>query len=111
MASPRRHDVRLYSVAALNAATGNFEASGYLGNGFFGAVYKGMLDGVAVAIKRMGTAHRTAEMRRERERCATLNHRRLVPCLGMVRAREPVCGPGSAVQPVLQPYRLAHVQR
>lgn len=108
MASPRRHDVRLYSVAALNAATGNFEASGYLGNGFFGAVYKGMLDGVAVAIKRMGTAHRTAEMRRERERCATLTHSRLLPCLGMVRARASRrARQRSAAR--LQPYRRARV--
>ena len=90
--------MKQYSVAALNVATRNFDGNGILGRGGFGIVYKGLLEGVAVAVKRMGTAHRTVEMRRERERCATLNHRRLVPCLGMVRAREPVCGPGSAAQ-------------
>jgi hypothetical protein len=99
--------VRLYSVAALNAATGNFEASGYLGNGYFGAVYKGMLDGVAVAIKRMGTAHRTTVVR---PRCGGSESAapRWRPTAACCRAwawcaRAQAGVPGSAAQPGCNP--------
>lgn len=79
--------VKQYAATALSAATNNFDRLCFLGSGTFGQVYAGVLDGKAVAIKRMGTAHRTQEMQRERMRDAKLRHDCLLPCLGMVRTR------------------------
>ncbi len=81
--------VKQYAATALSAATNSFDRQRFLGSGTFGQVYAGVLDGKQVAIKRMGTAHRTQEMQRERMRDAKLRHDCLLPCLGMVRARSP----------------------
>ena len=78
-----------YDPAALAAATNNFDTAFFLGNGSFGQVYHAQLEGTSVAVKRMGTATRSAEVQTERMRQATLRHPRLLPCYGMVRAPGP----------------------
>ncbi len=49
--APPAAGCRMFSAAQLRQATGNFHASSLIGSGGFGKVYKGMLDGTAVAIK------------------------------------------------------------
>jgi predicted Ser/Thr protein kinase len=75
-----------YTVAALTAATNNFHT--IIGEGNYGSVYAGTLEGKAVAVKCLSTPHREQEMEVERKR-STLLHERLVPCLGLVRAPPP----------------------
>uniref|UniRef100_A0A803LSR5 non-specific serine/threonine protein kinase n=1 Tax=Chenopodium quinoa TaxID=63459 RepID=A0A803LSR5_CHEQI len=51
-------DAKAYSYAELKSATGDFDPSNKLGEGGFGSVYKGILNGNEVAVKQLAvTSH------------------------------------------------------
>ncbi|CAN6219107.1 unnamed protein product [Urochloa humidicola] len=70
----------LLSLASLRVATNNFDESNKLGEGGFGAVYKGDLSGQEVAVKRMskGSDQGLEELRNELVLVAKLHHKNLV---------------------------------
>ncbi|RLM85106.1 cysteine-rich receptor-like protein kinase 15 [Panicum miliaceum] len=70
----------LLSLASLQVATNNFDESNKLGQGGFGAVYKGDLSGQEVAVKRLskGSDQGLEELRNELVLVAKLHHKNLV---------------------------------
>ncbi|XP_017695981.2 G-type lectin S-receptor-like serine/threonine-protein kinase At4g27290 [Phoenix dactylifera] len=77
-------DCPLFSFSTLLAATNNFSASNKLGEGGFGPVYKGMLEGHELAVKRLSrsSGQGVVEFRNEISLIANLQHRNLVRLLG-----------------------------
>ncbi|XP_039777722.1 putative cysteine-rich receptor-like protein kinase 35 [Panicum virgatum] len=75
----------LISFEKIVAATDNFSNSNMLGQGGFGKVYKGMLEGTKeVAVKRLskGSGQGTEEFRNEVVLIAKLQHKNLVKLIG-----------------------------
>ncbi|XP_040382251.1 cysteine-rich receptor-like protein kinase 10 [Oryza brachyantha] len=74
----------LLSLASLQVATDNFHESKKLGEGGFGAVYRGILSGQEVAVKRMtkGSNQGLEELKNELVLVAKLHHRNLVRLVG-----------------------------
>lgn len=78
-------DLPLMDLSSINAATNSFSKENKLGEGGFGPVYRGVLDGGAeIAVKRLSARSRqgAAEFRNEVELIAKLQHRNLVRLLG-----------------------------
>ncbi|SPT17406.1 unnamed protein product [Triticum aestivum] len=79
------HDVTLFDMAAIASSTDNFAASAKLGEGGFGAVYKGELGGgQKVAVKRLSkySTQGLDEFKNEVVLIAKLQHVNLVRLLG-----------------------------
>ncbi|KAL5197259.1 hypothetical protein ABZP36_000771 [Zizania latifolia] len=74
----------LLPLASLQAATDNFDESKKLGEGGFGAVYKGLLSRQEVAVKRLakGSNQGLEEVKNELILVAKLHHRNLVRLVG-----------------------------
>ncbi|XP_066392688.1 cysteine-rich receptor-like protein kinase 6 [Miscanthus floridulus] len=74
-------DSMMMDVSTLRAATGDFDESNKLGEGGFGAVYKGVLpDGEEIAVKRLSSSSSQGveELKNELALVAKLRHRNLV---------------------------------
>ncbi|KAJ9540867.1 hypothetical protein OSB04_027373 [Centaurea solstitialis] len=83
----QKHDVELplFSLSKIVTATGNFSINNKLGQGGFGAVYKGVLDdGGEIAVKRLSktSSQGLVEFQNEVICIAKLQHRNLVKLLG-----------------------------
>ncbi|MCO5609872.1 hypothetical protein L7F22_064105 [Adiantum nelumboides] len=83
--SLHQHQIRLFSSHQMKSATRNFHDDNKLGQGGFGAVYKGTLqDGQVVAIKRL--THLSSQGKRqflsEVETITSVQHRNLIRLLG-----------------------------
>ncbi|AQK78945.1 hypothetical protein ZEAMMB73_Zm00001d035400 [Zea mays] len=79
-------DSLLFDLPALRAATNNFAESNKLGEGGFGAVYKGILsEGQQVAVKRLslGSTQGLTELKTELVLVARLQHKNLVRLIGV----------------------------
>uniref|UniRef100_A0A453T8L9 Protein kinase domain-containing protein n=1 Tax=Aegilops tauschii subsp. strangulata TaxID=200361 RepID=A0A453T8L9_AEGTS len=79
-------DSMLMDVSTLRAATGDFAENNKLGEGGFGAVYKGTLpDGEEIAVKRLskGSTQGVDELKNELALVAKLKHKNLVRLLGV----------------------------
>ncbi|XP_057984191.1 G-type lectin S-receptor-like serine/threonine-protein kinase CES101 [Malania oleifera] len=79
------HELRLFSLDSIAAATDNFSTTNKLGQGGFGPVYKGnLLDGQEVAIKRLekSSGQGLLEFQNEIILIAKLQHTNLVRLLG-----------------------------
>ncbi|CAA2942542.1 receptor-like serine threonine- kinase SD1-8 [Olea europaea subsp. europaea] len=75
----------MFSYASVSKATDDFSAEAKLGEGGFGAVYKGkLMNGQEIAVKRLSqrSAQGFIEFRNEIELIAKLQHRNLVRLLG-----------------------------
>ncbi|CAN6212655.1 unnamed protein product [Urochloa humidicola] len=75
----------LYDFSQMKAATNGFSIENKLGQGGFGAVYKGLLpDGLEIAVKRLGpcSLQGLLEFKNEIQLIAKLQHRNLVKLLG-----------------------------
>lgn len=84
-------DLPLMDLSSIHAATNNFSKENKLGEGGFGPVYRGVLDGGAeIAVKRLSARSRqgAAEFRNEVELIAKLQHRNLVRLLGCCVERD-----------------------
>uniref|UniRef100_A0ACD5ZMB3 Uncharacterized protein n=1 Tax=Avena sativa TaxID=4498 RepID=A0ACD5ZMB3_AVESA len=78
-------DLPAMDLTTIEAATNHFSKENKLGEGGFGPVYRGVLDGGAeIAVKRLSARSRqgAAEFRNEVELIAKLQHRNLVRLLG-----------------------------
>ncbi|XBH63974.1 hypothetical protein VPH35_117838 [Triticum aestivum] len=78
-------DLPVMDLSTIAAATNGFSKENKLGEGGFGPVYRGVLDGGAeIAVKRLSARSRqgAAEFRNEVELIAKLQHRNLVRLLG-----------------------------
>ncbi|KAK1619219.1 hypothetical protein QYE76_024736 [Lolium multiflorum] len=78
-------DLPVMDLSLIQAATNNFSKENKLGEGGFGPVYRGVLDGGSeIAVKRLSARSRqgAAEFRNEVELIAKLQHRNLVRLLG-----------------------------
>ncbi|KAM0952318.1 putative protein kinase RLK-Pelle-DLSV family [Dioscorea sansibarensis] len=76
----------LFDLSMLRDATANFSDENKLGQGGFGAVYKGLLhDGREIAVKRLsrGSGQGIEELKNELVLVAKLQHRNLVRLLGV----------------------------
>ncbi|CAD6340858.1 unnamed protein product [Miscanthus lutarioriparius] len=76
----------LLDISTLRAATGNFAESNRLGEGGFGAVYKGVLpDGQEIAVKRLSqsSGQGIQELKNELVLVAKLQHKNLVRLVGV----------------------------
>ncbi|XP_038978808.1 cysteine-rich receptor-like protein kinase 6 [Phoenix dactylifera] len=76
----------LLDISTLRFATSNFSEENKLGEGGFGAVYKGLLtDGREIAVKRLSASSSQGfrELRNELVLVAKLQHRNLVRLLGV----------------------------
>ncbi|VAH45148.1 unnamed protein product [Triticum turgidum subsp. durum] len=76
----------MLDLSALEVATENFSEGNKLGEGGFGAVYKGSLaDGQEIAVKRLsqGSAQGIAELKTELVLVAKLQHKNLVRLIGV----------------------------
>nr|XP_018686875.1 PREDICTED: putative receptor-like protein kinase At4g00960 [Musa acuminata subsp. malaccensis] len=80
----------LFHISSLRAATANFSEENKLGEGGFGAVYKGVLpDGREIAVKRLlNSGHGLGELKNELVLVAKLRHRNLVKLLGVCLEEE-----------------------
>ncbi|CAN6206026.1 unnamed protein product [Urochloa humidicola] len=79
-------DSMLIDVCTLQAATGDFAESNKLGEGGFGAVYKGVLpDGEEIAVKRLShnSTQGVEELKNELALVAKLKHKNLVRLVGV----------------------------
>ncbi|CAM0912898.1 unnamed protein product [Alopecurus aequalis] len=79
-------DSTLIGISTLRAATGNFAECNKLGEGGFGAVYKGtLLDGKEIAVKRLSesSTQGVEELKNELYSVANLEHKNLVTLLGV----------------------------
>ncbi|CAL4910935.1 unnamed protein product [Urochloa decumbens] len=79
-------DPLLLDLSTLRAATDNFAESNKLGEGGFGAVYKGILyDGQEIAVKRLslGSSQGIEELKTELVLVAKLQHKNLVRLIGV----------------------------
>ena len=99
MSEPRRH-----SFAELESATGGFAKERVLGEGGFGAVYRGELAGRQVAVKRLtqesgpGTAaglNSVAQFEAEVRVIASYSHAHLLPVIGYCDEDGPMEGVAS----------------
>ncbi|MQM18876.1 hypothetical protein Taro_051877 [Colocasia esculenta] len=75
-----------FDLSTLRVATGNFSELNLLGQGGFGAVYKGLLpNGQEIAVKRLlaGSGQGVEELKNEVVLLAKLQHRNLVRLLGV----------------------------
>ncbi|KAL5070207.1 hypothetical protein RYX36_021094 [Vicia faba] len=77
-------DLLQFDFETIKIATGNFSDASALGQGGFGTVYKGTLDGLDVAIKRLANNSKQGETEFKNEVLLTgkLQHRNLVKLLG-----------------------------
>ncbi|WJX30433.1 hypothetical protein P8452_18972 [Trifolium repens] len=77
-------DLPFFSFSTMISATNDFSNYNKLGEGGFGPVYKGTLDGQEIAIKRLSGSSRQGlkEFKNEVILCAKLQHRNLVKVLG-----------------------------
>ncbi|CAL4896318.1 unnamed protein product [Urochloa decumbens] len=76
----------LLDLSTLRAATDNFAESNKLGEGGFGAVYKGILpDGLEIAVKRLSlsSGQGVEELKTELELVARLQHKNLARLVGV----------------------------
>ncbi|TVU38667.1 hypothetical protein EJB05_12051, partial [Eragrostis curvula] len=76
----------LLDIATLRAATDNFAESSGIGEGGFGAVYKGVLpDGQEIAVKRLfqGSGQGIQELKNELVLVAKLQHKNLIRLIGV----------------------------
>ncbi|XP_019087866.1 PREDICTED: cysteine-rich receptor-like protein kinase 14 isoform X1 [Camelina sativa] len=73
-----------YDFKAIEAATNKFSENNVIGRGGFGEVFKGVLNGTEVAIKRLSKASKqgAVEFKNEVVLVAKLHHRNLVRLLG-----------------------------
>ncbi|XP_038981818.1 cysteine-rich receptor-like protein kinase 6 [Phoenix dactylifera] len=81
----------LIDISKLRVATANFSEENKLGEGGFGAVYKGLLsDGREIAVKRLSTSSTQGlgELKNELVLVARLQHRNLVRLLGVCLEEE-----------------------
>jgi serine/threonine protein kinase len=79
-------DSMMMDVSTLRTATGDFHESNKLGEGGFGAVYKGVLpDGEEIAVKRMSQSSTQGvdELKNELALVAKLKHKNLVRLVGV----------------------------
>ncbi|TVU06007.1 hypothetical protein EJB05_49194, partial [Eragrostis curvula] len=79
-------DSLLLNISTLCAATGNFDDRNKLGEGGFGAVYKGVLsDGQEIAVKRLSRSSEQGieELKNELVLVAKLQHKNLVRLVGV----------------------------
>uniref|UniRef100_A0A0E0LLP8 Uncharacterized protein n=1 Tax=Oryza punctata TaxID=4537 RepID=A0A0E0LLP8_ORYPU len=79
-------DSMLMDISTLRAATGDFAESNKLGEGGFGAVYKGVLpDGNEIAVKRLSksSTQGVQELKNELALVAKLRHKNLVSFVGV----------------------------
>ncbi|XP_062190112.1 cysteine-rich receptor-like protein kinase 6 [Phragmites australis] len=79
-------DSMMIDVSTLRAATGDFDESNKLGEGGFGAVYKGVLpDGDEIAVKRLSksSTQGVEELKNELALVAKLKHKNLVRLVGV----------------------------
>jgi len=79
-------DSMMIDISTLRAATGNFDETNKLGEGGFGAVYKGVLpDGDEIAVKRLSksSTQGVEELKNELALVAKLKHRNLVRLVGV----------------------------
>jgi hypothetical protein len=81
MAAP---SLRIYTEAAVRAATGDFAPANGLGAGSFGEVFRGVLDGQLVAIKRLGPGHGLDVLRDVQMYAHVPARENVMPILGMV---------------------------
>ncbi|RCV13387.1 hypothetical protein SETIT_2G342100v2 [Setaria italica] len=80
----------IIDISTLRAATGDFAESNKLGEGGFGAVYKGTLpDGDEIAVKRLSrcSAQGVGELKNELALVAKLQHKNLVSLVGVCLER------------------------
>uniref|UniRef100_A0A804KII3 Protein kinase domain-containing protein n=1 Tax=Musa acuminata subsp. malaccensis TaxID=214687 RepID=A0A804KII3_MUSAM len=80
----------LFDLSTLRVATVNFSEENKLGEGGFGAVYKGVLpDGRVIAVKRLlNSGQGLGELKNELALVAKLQHRNLVKLLGVCLEEE-----------------------
>ncbi|KAG6634517.1 G-type lectin S-receptor-like serine/threonine-protein kinase At4g27290 isoform X1 [Carya illinoinensis] len=73
-----------FDLTAIANATDNFSSNNKLGEGGFGPVYKGTLDGQVIAVKRLSknSGQGSKEFKNEVQSIARLQHRNLVKLLG-----------------------------
>ncbi|TVU38680.1 hypothetical protein EJB05_12064, partial [Eragrostis curvula] len=79
-------DSMMIDISTLRAATGDFDESNKLGEGGFGAVYKGVLpDGEEVAVKRLSSnsTQGVEQLKNELALVAKLKHKNLVRLVGV----------------------------
>ncbi|KAL5197510.1 hypothetical protein ABZP36_001022 [Zizania latifolia] len=85
----------LIDISTLRAATGDFAESNKLGEGGFGAVYKGVLpDGEEIAVKRLSksSTQGVEELKNELALVAKLKHKNLVSLVGVcLEQQERIC--------------------
>ncbi|KAL6201081.1 hypothetical protein ACLB2K_024796 [Fragaria x ananassa] len=77
-------ELPLFDVSSVAAATNNFSDENKLGQGGFGCVYKGLVEGHLIAVKRLSknSGQGTEEFKNEVKLIARLQHRNLVRLLG-----------------------------
>ncbi|XVE87889.1 hypothetical protein DITRI_Ditri19aG0024800 [Diplodiscus trichospermus] len=80
----RNTELPLFNLATIAATTNNFSSTNKLGQGGFGPVYKGTLNGMEIAIKRLSksSGQGMEEFKNEVTLIAKLQHRNLVRILG-----------------------------
>ncbi|XP_038705293.1 G-type lectin S-receptor-like serine/threonine-protein kinase At1g67520 isoform X2 [Tripterygium wilfordii] len=87
------HDLPEFSFSRIKAATNQFSYQNKLGEGGFGAVYKGMLLGHEIAVKRLSkySGQGLEEFKSEVQLISKLQHRNLVNLIGYsVRGEEKI---------------------
>ncbi|KAI3410256.1 uncharacterized protein J3R85_018860 [Psidium guajava] len=86
----RDHELPILSFSCVSAATDDFSPSNELGEGGFGPVYKGILLGHEIAVKRLSSKSRQGleEFKNEVQLISKLQHRNLVRVLGCCIERE-----------------------
>ncbi|KAF5802393.1 putative protein kinase RLK-Pelle-DLSV family [Helianthus annuus] len=77
-------ELPLFSFSIVAQSTANFSSDNKLGEGGFGPVYKGVLEGKEIAVKRLSTTSRQGlnEFKNEVICISKLQHRNLVKLLG-----------------------------
>ncbi|KAM5588502.1 receptor-like serine/threonine-protein kinase SD1-8 [Rosa sericea] len=77
-------ELPLFDFSSVAAATENFSDENKLGQGGFGCVYKGLVEGQEIAVKRLSknSGQGTEEFKNEVKLIARLQHRNLVRLLG-----------------------------
>nr|GFB08192.1 G-type lectin S-receptor-like serine/threonine-protein kinase CES101 [Tanacetum cinerariifolium] len=86
----RNAEVHYFTFRCISSATDNFSNTNKLGEGGFGAVYKGILiDGQEIAVKRLSrcSGQGVREFKNEIELIAKLQHTNLVRLLGYPRKK------------------------
>ncbi|XVE65724.1 hypothetical protein DITRI_Ditri08aG0022500 [Diplodiscus trichospermus] len=86
----RNTELPLFNLATIVAATNNLSSENRLGEGGFGPVYKGTLNGQEIAVKRLSKSSRQGveEFKNEVTLIAKLQHRNLVRILGCCIEKE-----------------------